>query len=91
LVFIRGFSIEFTSAQKWSHGFNEKFSASGDFRFKIFDTNFGGLSSSYSRPEEVTKIDKSDTSLKVSDGDEVLRLVGYVVEENTIGQKSQEL
>lgn len=83
LLLIRGFSVEFTSSQNWTYDFERKFNASAGGGFNAFGVKFGG-NGSYSKHEEKHKVDKSATSLKFFDGDEVLRFVGYAVKQNTI-------
>lgn len=83
LILVRGFSVTFSSSQAWKYDYSRKFSASAGGGFKAFGINFGG-NGGYSKHEEKHKVDKSGTTLTISDGDETLRFVGYAVKQNTI-------
>jgi hypothetical protein len=83
LILVRGFSSSFESAQKWTYDYERKFNASAGGGFSVFGINFGD---SWSYGSNVTehKVDSSNTTLKISDGDDTLRFVGYVVKKNTV-------
>jgi len=87
LVLVRGFSSEFESSQNWSFDYKRKFEASAGGGFSVFGINFGS-SATYGKTTEEHKIDKQNTVLKMSDGEDTLRFVGYVVKENMVWNSS---
>jgi hypothetical protein len=83
LILVRGFSSSFTNSQNWTYDYDRKFAASAGGGFSVANINFGN-SGSYNKHQEEHKIDKANTSLKISDGDGTIRFVGYVVKKNTL-------
>ncbi|MGV1957776.1 hypothetical protein ACQZ5G_14825 [Agrobacterium sp. 22-214-1] len=83
MVLIRGFAVKFESTQKWQYNYERKFSASGGGGFNAFGVNFGAKGN-YSSHETEHKVDQSNTSLEISDGEETLRFVGYVVKKTDV-------
>lgn len=87
MIVIRGFSIAFESQQKWEYDYKRSFSASGGGGFNAFGIRFGGKGS-YSRNETEHRVEQSDTTLKISDGEKTVRFVGYAVAKNNVFEKN---
>ena len=83
LVMVRGFAVEFKNSQDWEYDYERKFQASAGGGFSVLGVGFKS-SGSYSKHTKKHKVDQANTSLKFGDGDNTLRLVGYVVRRNTV-------
>ena len=83
LIFLRGFSIKFSSSQNWTYDYEHRFSASGGGGFNAFGISFG-TSDSYGSDVKEHHVDKSNTSLSISDDKDTLRFVGYAVMKNSV-------
>lgn len=83
LILIRGFSTSFKSSQNWSYDYERKFNASAGGGFSVLGISFGSKGK-YGKHVEEHKIDKQNTELKISDGEDTLRFVGYVVKKNKV-------
>lgn len=83
LIFVRGFAASFTSAAKWTFDYQKKFSASAGGGFNIGGISFGA-SGSYSSNEKEHKVDQTETTLTIADGENTLRFVGYAVKKNNV-------
>ncbi|QCK88035.1 hypothetical protein E8L99_20890 [Phreatobacter aquaticus] len=82
LIVARGLYIKFMSDQNWVHDYERDFSASGSASARVWGVDFGG-GGGYSRHEKSQKIEKRGHELVISDGDENIRILGYVATKNT--------
>lgn len=82
LIFVRGFSAEFTSSQDWQYDYKRRFSASSGGGFNVCGISFGA-SASYSSNEKQHSVDQSKTQLMIADDETTLRFVGYAVKKYT--------
>lgn len=78
VIIARGFNLKFSSSQNWEHEYEKDFSASGSASLKLGGFSFGG-GGGYSKHEERQKVERRGHDLIMDDGEDNIRIIGYVV------------
>ncbi|WP_137009846.1 hypothetical protein [Aquitalea aquatilis] len=82
LILMRGFKIDFKSANGWQYDYTHDFSVGGSASARFFGIGIGG---GYKRHEHQEKhvVEKNGNTLTFDDGESTLRVVGYLAQKNT--------
>ncbi|NKI60067.1 hypothetical protein HCG46_17520 [Labrenzia sp. PO1] len=87
LILVRGFGVEFLSAQNWMYDYRHRFSASGGGGFGFAGINFGAAAN-YSEDTKQHQTDQQTTTLSFKDDIGTMRFVGYAVTKNRVFEKA---
>ena len=81
LIVVRGFTVKFKSSQSWTYDYQHNFSTGGSGSMRAFGIGWGG-GYSYSESHAEHKVEQSGDELIFSDGDNTLRVIGFVAQKN---------
>ncbi len=82
LILMRGFKINFKSTNGWKYDYTHDFSVGGSASARFFGIGLGG---GYKRHEHQEKhvVETNGDTLTFDDGENTLRVVGYLAQKNT--------
>jgi hypothetical protein len=81
LIVMRGFRVAFSSSAAFKYDYARDFAARGSAGLRVFGIGFGGSYSESSHTEE-HRITQSGNQLSFEDGDNTVRVVGFVAQKN---------